>query len=135
MMGAGYPDRPGWKGRETSRLPAESVAPKQKRLCELVLADFSEGPATPELITDRLNRPGGRRYLLMSLRPRCSGKKGLLRDTGRRGRGEGGGWAAVWALPSEPPPMLAAPVRTSPCQPDLADTATPLLAWAERALA
>lgn len=134
MAAPRYPDAPGWKGKETSRLAAQAIAPKQKRLWEQVLEAFRQGPATPEQITDRLNRMGGRRFLLMSVRPRCSelGKKGLIRDTGRRGIGEGGA-ATVWELPPAPPPaVIAAPNPAAPQhQLEPLAASAPLLAWAE----
>lgn len=91
---------PGWRRSsigDTARLAAEAMKPKAPLLRELVLEAFDAGPATPEEITDRLSR-AGHRVLLMSIRPRCSelARRGRLKDSGERGKGEGGKAAIRW---------------------------------------
>lgn len=98
----GYPQEPGYRQSatgETSKAAALSVKPRAPTQCALVLEALAEGPATPEQITDRINR-GGKRILLMSARPRCSQlvRLGKIVDSGERGIGEGGCKAIRWRL-------------------------------------
>lgn len=71
-------------------------------LRQRVLAIIGEGPAIPETILDRL-RADGVRTVLTSIRPRCSElvRMGLIRDSGKREKGEGGCNAIVWRLTTE----------------------------------
>lgn len=64
-----------------------------------MLEIISDGPAIPETILARL-RAEGVRTVLTSVRPRCSElvRMGLIRDSGRREKGEGGCNAIVWRL-------------------------------------
>lgn len=57
------------------------------------------GPMTPEEVTDALRATGGR-FILVSIRARCSDLhgSGLIRDSGFRGTGEGGQKAIRWAV-------------------------------------
>jgi hypothetical protein len=97
-----YPHVPGWKGRSTSRAAAHAQRPKVKAMWARVLDCLNEAegePLTPEQIMDRLSTPE-RPLLLTSIRPRCSelARLGLIRDSGLRGRGEGGCKAIRWAV-------------------------------------
>lgn len=87
---------------ETSREAAFAVAEKAPTLRERVLAILAEGPAIPETIHARLVREGVS-TVLTSVRPRCSElmRMGLITDSGRREKGEGGCNAIVWRLTSD----------------------------------
>lgn len=76
---------------ETSRNAALKVhAPNQREAVLAVIAG-ADKPITPEQITAVLAN-SDRPILLMSCRPRCSelAELGLIRDSGLRGKGEGG---------------------------------------------
>lgn len=62
----------------------------------------TSGPMTPEEVTDALRASGGR-FILVSIRARCSDlhRAGLIRDSGSRGIGEGGQKAIRWAVVPE----------------------------------
>ena len=97
-----YPESPGWRQNETadtSMLAARAVKPRAPKQMQLVLEALQHGPASPEVITDRI-RGEGHAVLLMSIRPRCSQlvRLGKIKDTGLRGRGEGGQKCIVWRL-------------------------------------
>ncbi|WP_336975924.1 hypothetical protein [Brevundimonas nasdae] len=76
-----------------------TVASRAPTLRQRVLEIISDGPAIPETILARL-RAEGVRTVLTSVRPRCSElvRMGLIRDSGRREKGEGGCNAIVWRL-------------------------------------
>lgn len=89
---SGYPERPGWKGTETSRAAADAVAPAAGRMedrCEAYLRAY--GPASPEEVAAGIARPG-ERLLLTSVRARICGlrAKGRVVATDKRGLGESG---------------------------------------------
>ena len=87
-----YPDRPGFKVRDTSRKAAEAMTPKAKPLRDRVLAAIRAKPGTPEDIAARLREP------VMNIRPRLSelSAKGFVMDSGERGPAMGGRQAIVW---------------------------------------
>ncbi|MDP3377031.1 MAG: hypothetical protein Q8S53_01600 [Brevundimonas sp.] len=87
---------------ETSREAAFAVAGKAPTLRERVLAILAEKPAIPETILARLIGEGVS-TVLTSVRPRCSEllRMGLITDSGRREKGEGGCKAIVWRLTTE----------------------------------
>lgn len=89
---ATYPDAPGWKARDTSRKAAEAVAPIAGTLRERVLVEVRRAPGTPEQIAHRMRVP------LLSIRPRFSelARRGLIKDTGKRGDSQGGRHSIVW---------------------------------------
>lgn len=96
---------PLWRGNatgETSREAAFAVAGKAPTLRERVLAILAEKPAIPETIHARLISEGIT-TVLTSVRPRCSElmRMGLITDSGRRERGEGGCKAIVWRLTTD----------------------------------
>lgn len=87
---SGYPETPGWKGQETSRLAAEFVAPSAGRMMDRVeayLRDF--GPASPEEISEAIAQPG-ELLLLTSVRARVCQLRNLGRivDAGTKGLGQ-----------------------------------------------
>ena len=90
----GYPDRPGWKGSDTSRAAAAGIAGKAGTLRDRVLAAINVRPGTPEQIALRIDEP------LMNVRPRCSElhAKGLIEDSAVRGTAMGGRHAIVWRV-------------------------------------
>lgn len=87
-----YPEAPGFKARDTSRDAAEAMAPKAGGLRARVLGELRRGPGTPEDVADRLGEP------VMNCRPRFSelSSRGLIEDSGARGRAMGGRKAIVW---------------------------------------
>ncbi len=94
--------RPLWRRNaigETSRLAALAVASRAPTLRQRVLEILSEGPAIPETIFAQM-RAEGVRTVLTSIRPRCSelARMGLITDSGRREKGEGGCSAIVWRV-------------------------------------
>ena len=96
------PIRPRWRRNaigETSRLAALAVASRAPTLRQRVLEILSQGPAIPETIFAQMKAEGVR-TVLTSIRPRCSelARMGLITDSGRREKGEGGCSAIVWRL-------------------------------------
>lgn len=92
--------RPLWRRNatgETSRMAALAVARKAPTLRKRVLEILTEGPAIPETVFAQM-RAEGFRTVLTSIRPRCSelARMGLITDSGRREKGEGGCSAIVW---------------------------------------
>jgi len=87
---------------ETSRLAALAVARRTPTLRKRVLEILTEGPAIPETIFARM-RAEGVRTVLTSIRPRCSelARMGLITDSGRREKGEGGCRAIVWRITTD----------------------------------
>ena len=81
------------------RRSSSPLSSRKPTLRQRVLAIIAEGPALPEAILARL-RAEGVRTVLTSIRPRCSelARMGLIRDSGRRAKGEGGSNAIVWRL-------------------------------------
>lgn len=93
-MAETYPLFPGWKGGETSRIAAKSVAPKAPTLQARVLDALSRRPMTPEEAALFL------RVDVFSIRPRFSELRqlGKIEETGERRRSRGGKLATVWRL-------------------------------------
>lgn len=94
--------RPLWRRNataETSRLAALTVASRAPTLRQRVLEILTEGPAIPETIFRQMKAEGVR-TVLTSIRPRCSelARMGLIIDSGRREKGEGGCSAIVWRV-------------------------------------
>lgn len=94
--------RPLWRRNatgETSRLAALAVASRAPTLRQRVLEILTEGPAIPETIFSQMKAEGVR-TVLTSIRPRCSelARMGLIIDSGRREKGEGGCSAIVWRV-------------------------------------
>jgi predicted ArsR family transcriptional regulator len=90
-----YPASPGWKGRSTSRLAAESMKPKAPTIQQRIMGLLHPALAlTPDEAAEMLGLP------IWTVRPRFSelGKQGKLVDTGRRRRNESGKAAIVWQL-------------------------------------
>lgn len=88
-----YPEAPGYKARKTSLDAARGMTERAPKLRDRIFDSLkTEGPATPEIIAERLGEP------LMNVRPRLSelAKLGLVFDTGRRGEAQGGRRAIVW---------------------------------------
>lgn len=79
---------------ETSHHAAKG---EKRTLRERVLERITAGPCIPETILADVRREGVA-TVLTSIRPRCSelARLGLIRDSGRRERGEGGKPAIVW---------------------------------------
>lgn len=89
-----YPDGPGYQARETSKAAAAGIAPEVKSLRERVLEALKRAPGTPEEVARRIGAP------VMNVRPRATelSKKGLIRDSGKRGKATGGRRAIVWEV-------------------------------------
>jgi hypothetical protein len=98
-----YPDRPGYKACDTSRLAADGVAPQARTLKARVYEEIKKRPSTPEQVANRLGEP------LMNCRPRFSelARQGLIIDSGARGTAMGGRKAIVWAVPPQTLQMAA----------------------------
>lgn len=112
MSGADF--GPFWRNNatgETAREAALAVKPRVKTQRERVLDALADGPATPEVISARIEATGVR-AMLMSVRPRCSElmRLGEIVDSGLRGPGAGGCKAIIWRLatPEEKATYLAA---------------------------
>lgn len=90
-----YPNVPGWKARDTSRLAAESMKPKAPLVRDRILNLLTPALAvTADEAADLLNLP------ILTVRPRFSelAAQGKLTDTGRRRKNESGKSAIVWQL-------------------------------------
>lgn len=87
---------------ETARAAALAGSARAPTLRQRVLAIIEEGPALPECIFARLTRDGVR-TVLTSVRPRCSElvRMGLIADSGKRAKGEGGCKAIIWRATTE----------------------------------
>lgn len=95
---AGYPERPGFKKRGTSKEAAESVAPKAALLRDKVLALFQRGlRLTADECAQRIKEEA------WSVRPRLSelAAAGLIAETAQRRTNRSGHSAAVWRLATE----------------------------------
>lgn len=96
-----YPHSPGWKAGETAKAAARVMREPAKSLEAWCLSVLKSGPQTPEQVRARIEVETGRPVLLNSIRPRFSQLKarGLVRDSGARGLGEGGRCLAIkWEL-------------------------------------
>lgn len=96
-----YPHAPGWKVQDTSRTAAKAMQQPVRTLAAWCLTVLKDGPQTPEQVRERIEIETGRPTLLTSIRPRFSQLKarGLVRDSGARGLGEGGRCLAIkWEL-------------------------------------
>lgn len=82
---------------ETSKAAAVAMTPKAPTLRQRVLERIRIAPAIPETIFADLKAEGVS-TVLTSIRPRCSElvRQGLIKDSGRRQKGEGGCSAIVW---------------------------------------
>lgn len=91
---AGYPNRPGFKARETAKAAADGLAPKAGSLRARVYDALKHGPMTPEEIADLIGEP------VMNVRPRLSelSAKDLIEDSGLRGEAMGGRKAIKWRV-------------------------------------
>lgn len=91
---SGYPDRPGFKARETAKAAADAMAPKEKSLRARVFDELRKGPGTPEELALRLGEP------LMNVRPRLSqlSAADLVEDSGERGPADGGRKSIRWRV-------------------------------------
>lgn len=90
-----YPDRPGFKARETARIAADDIAPKAPRLRELCLETLRQaGMLTPDECAARLGIDK------LSVRPRFSelAALGKIIDTGVRRTNGSGKRAIVWCV-------------------------------------
>ena len=90
---ARYPQAPGYKDRDTSRIAAESMASSANLLREQCMESLRDrGPATADEIAERLG------YSILSIRPRFSElhKAGRIVDTGERHSNASGRSAKVW---------------------------------------
>jgi predicted transcriptional regulator len=81
-------------GGTTSFEAAVAIAHSVGHIQAQVLDVLKDGPATPEEISDRIGRH------FTSVRPRLSEllQKGLVADTGQRGKGALGGKVRIWRL-------------------------------------
>lgn len=90
-----YPNRPGFKDRDTSRLAAAAIAPAAKNIRDLVADCYLFwGPMTADEAAERLN------LSILTVRPRVTEllKQGILRDSGTRRRNASGHTAKVFEL-------------------------------------
>lgn len=91
-----YPDAPGWKARDTSRIAAADVAPAAETHLALILGWFEYGHVGTA-------DEAGAAFDLQPLqaRPRVSqlSKLGLIKDTGHRAASAFGSPAIVWSKP------------------------------------
>ena len=111
MSESSYPEHSaGWKGlSETGRNAAKNITQKRPKLWEQVLVVLAEGPATPEMIADRIGRH------FTTVRPRCSELRRLGRvvDTGHRGNGALGGRAIIFRIATPEEAAQAAALRAA----------------------
>lgn len=89
-----YPQRPGWKARETARAAADDVAPKAPRLRQMCLDALRAGEFTTDECAQFL------RVDKLSIRPRFSelSATGQIVDTGKRRLNASHKRAIVWSL-------------------------------------
>jgi hypothetical protein len=95
---ARYPEVPGAKGTDTSRMAADAIAPAAPNLRERVLAVFRLAGAAGLAADEAAGRLG---LNVLAIRPRVSElvKMGeLVRVHGERRRNESGQSAAVWQM-------------------------------------
>ena len=88
-----YPDSPGWKSRSTSRAAASAIEPRAATLRAKVLALFEGGRRlTADECADLLDES------ILSIRPRVTelSAKGLIEDSGARGRTASGSSCIRW---------------------------------------
>lgn len=85
------------RNNATGETSHEAAKGDKRTLRERVLDRITAGPCIPETILADLRREGVA-TVLTSVRPRCSElvRLGLIRDSGRREKGEGGKPAIVW---------------------------------------
>lgn len=101
---ATYPEQPGWRHQakgETAREAALAVTASAKPMMQMIEDMLGDGPASPEMLAERLSDMMGRRILLTSVRARCTqlNKLGRIVDSGLRSLGESGrSKVIVWAL-------------------------------------
>lgn len=89
-----YPDQPGFQNTDTSKAAAESVKSKAPALRKQVLEALCNHVfgATPDTIANELNES------ILSIRPRITELKlkGLIEDSGRRGKTDMGKASIIW---------------------------------------
>lgn len=107
-----YPETPGVRSNaagETSGAAAEFIAPFATGMCADVLALLKQAPATPEELTDMLQRRSTKRVLLTTVRARvCQLRaQGLVVDEGSRGIGESGKVRVIRWRPATPAETVA----------------------------
>jgi hypothetical protein len=92
-----YPQRPGWKARDTARAAADDAAPKAPRLRQLCLSELAKSNGlTADECAARLGIDK------LSIRPRFSelSATGEIVDSGERRLNASGKRAVVWRLPA-----------------------------------
>jgi predicted ArsR family transcriptional regulator len=91
-----YPDHPGTRrgALPTSQQAADAFAPKAKPIRQRALEALRRGPATAEQIGQEI----GVHFMVVRARLSEARAKGLVEDTGVRGRGALGGKVVVWSL-------------------------------------
>lgn len=89
-----YPFEPGFTNTTTSKQAANDLKPRQRQLQQRVLDSIraSVFGMTPEQVAEAIGES------VYSVRPRCSelARKGLIEDSGRRGRTEFGKASISW---------------------------------------
>lgn len=93
LFESGLPMHPPRKVRAPARVEPVAVAGEDGRSAsQRVLDALKKQAGTAEQIANRINEP------LLNVRPRCSDlvRRGLIRDSGRRGTSMGGQLATVW---------------------------------------
>lgn len=91
-------DGPGlYRKNATGETSREAAKGSKKTLRQRVLERIERGPASAEMIFAEL-RAEGVQTVLTSIRPRCTDllKRGLVRDSGQRGKSEGGKRSIIW---------------------------------------
>lgn len=89
-----YPDGPGYRNQDTSKLAAEAMSASAPLLRERCLAVLAFGPKTPDEVAQRLD------LSILSVRPRFTelARMGRITDTGQRRRNASGRMAKVWTI-------------------------------------
>jgi len=93
---AAYPERPGYRRRDTSKEAADAIGPRAVILRDLVLAEIQRKPGPADEIATRL------RQTVLAVRPRTTelAKLGKIIDSNERRANASGRKAIVWsALP------------------------------------
>ena len=92
-----YPDIPGYKGRDTSALAAEAIAPSAKSIRNALWSFMKTRPDalySPDYLSSLL------KYPKHSVRSRFSelAAKGLIEDSGQRTKNQSGRPAILWRV-------------------------------------
>lgn len=93
-----YPNSPGYKKRDTAKRAAKEMkeqAPSLRDRCLKVIRDHPNG-ITADLVAKALGKS------VLSVRPRVTelAAKGLIVDSGRRGKNSSGKRAISWKVPA-----------------------------------